>query len=60
MKCGACGCAHHKAFPVLVVLFGLTFLLHALGYLTEGFVAVTWPVLVLAAGALKLGRCKCC
>ena len=59
-----CGCSHHKVVPVLVILFGLTFLLEALGFVTSGFVMIAWPVLVIAGGLMKLmsksGMCKCC
>jgi len=59
-----CKCPHHNVVPVLVVLFGLTFLLQALGVVSWSFVMVAWPVLVIAAGLMKLGErsgmCKCC
>ncbi len=59
-----CKCPHHKAMPVLVILFGLTFLLEALGVVTSGFAMVVWPVLVIIAGLMKWteksGMCKCC
>lgn len=59
-----CKCFHHKVMPVLVVLFGLTFLLGTLGVLTSDFVNITWPVIVIAAGLMKWmeksGMCKCC
>lgn len=59
-----CKCPHHKVTPVLVVLFGLTFLLGTWGTLSWGAVNVIWPVLVILAGAMKLaeksGMCKCC
>ncbi len=61
---GSCNCHHHKALPVLVMLFGLDFLLGAMGILTPGFVAITWPIIVIAIGAMKFmnksGMCKCC
>lgn len=57
-----CKCPHHKMIPGLVVLFGLLFLLHALGVVTEGLVSVVWPVLVILVGLQKMmqGKCKCC
>ncbi len=57
-----CKCPHHKAFPILVILFGLIFLLGALDIVTSGFVVLVWPVLVIIAGVMKLtGKsCKCC
>lgn len=62
MKGGLCGCPHHKMFPLFVVSFGLVFLLEALDILTSAFVAIAWPIIVTAAGLMKLteGKCKCC
>lgn len=63
MKEGAmCKCGHHKMGPLLVVLFGLDFLGGAMGWWGMGFVNVSWPILVIVAGAMKMmeGRCKCC
>ncbi|MBI2888458.1 MAG: hypothetical protein HYY10_00880 [Candidatus Liptonbacteria bacterium] len=49
-------------FPILVVLFGLTFLLGNLNILTQQFVSIAWPVIICLAGLMKLtgGGCKCC
>jgi hypothetical protein len=57
-----CSCSHHKVVPVVVVLFGVAFLLQALNVLDAGVVAVVWPILVIIAGGMKLmsGKCKCC
>jgi len=58
-----CKCFHHKAMPVLVVLFGLTFLLGAWGALSLEAVNVIWPVIVILAGLFKIvekSMCKCC
>ncbi len=58
-----CKCPHHKMVPLLVTLFGLDFLLHSLGWwVSDSFLAVSWPVLVTLAGFMKLskGMCKCC
>jgi hypothetical protein len=57
-----CGCKCHKLFPVLIVLFGLTFLLGALNVLTVSAVSIIWPILVILAGLKKMmGKsCKCC
>ncbi len=59
-----CKCPHHKVMPILVILFGLTFLLGAWDVLNENTVGIVWPVLVILAGAMKLGErsgmCKCC
>ncbi|MDO8523166.1 MAG: hypothetical protein Q7S12_02680 [bacterium] len=57
-----CKCPHHKMVPVLVVLFGLTFLLGALDVLSAGTVNIAWPILVVLAGLMKMmtGACKCC
>ena len=57
-----CPCPHHKVIPVLIVLFGLTFLLGQWGILTSGFVNTVWPILIIAGGIMKLTSkmCKCC
>ncbi len=59
---GVCRCSHHKVIPGLVVLFGLTFLLGALGVFSAHAVSIIWPILVILAGLQKFGRdmCKCC
>ncbi len=59
-KCMTCKCPHHKVIPVLVILFGLTFLLGALNVISAYAVSVIWPILVLIGGFMKLYRCKCC
>jgi len=50
--------------PVLVILFGLTFLLGAWGIFDKNSVNTIWPVLVIVAGFMKIGEksgmCKCC
>ena len=47
---------------VLVVLFGLTFLLGAFQVLSSNTVAIVWPILVILAGLKTIfrGMCKCC
>ena len=59
-----CKCPHHKVMPVLIILFGLTFLLGNWGTLSWGAVNMIWPVLVILGGAMKFseksGMCKCC
>jgi hypothetical protein len=57
----ACRCGHHKIFPVVIVLFGLLFLLEHFGVFTAEFTSVAWPVLVILGGLVKLksGSCKC-
>lgn len=57
-----CKCPHHKVLPLLVFVFGLTFLLGDFAYLSARTVSVVWPVLVCAAGFMKMmeGGCKCC
>jgi uncharacterized membrane protein len=60
--CKGCGCGHHKIVPILIILLGLEFLLAQVNVLTWGFVGVTWPILVIIVGCMKLakGCCKCC
>lgn len=62
--CNACKCHHHKVLGLLVILFGLTFLLGNWGILSLTTVNLVWPMLVILAGLMKLiekmGMCKCC
>ena len=62
MQGKTCGCAHHQMGPLLIVLIGVTFLLGALGYVSSAMVAVTWPILLILIGVMKMtrGMCKCC
>jgi len=57
-----CNCRHHKVIPLLIVVFGVVFLLQAMGKLTPEYVSIVWPVLVIAGGGTKLfsGYCTCC
>ncbi len=57
-----CACPHHRVLPVLVILFGLTFLLQAWNVVTPAFAMTVWPILVIVAGFMKLTKnmCKCC
>ena len=59
-----CKCGHHSVVPACIALIGLAFLLQAMNILTESFVALAWPILLLVAGLTKLsssrGMCKCC
>ncbi len=57
-----CKCPHHKTMPLLVVLFGLVFLLQALDVLGSGIVMIVWPIIVMLAGLMKLmeSKCTCC
>ena len=62
MKSGMCPCPHHKMPGMLMVVFGLTFLMGSLNVLTQDAVTITWPVLVILAGLMKVmeRKCKCC
>jgi hypothetical protein len=57
-----CRCGHHNAFPVLIVLFGLSFLLEAMGVMSSMTLGYVWPILVIIGGFAKMGghMCKCC
>ena len=58
-----CKCPHHKTMPVLIVIFALLFLLHALGwFITDHILAVTWPIVVGLAGIFRMSerKCTCC
>ena len=57
---GVCTCGHHKVIPILVVLFGLTFLLGDWNVFSVGTVNIIWPVLVILAGLSKMKHCGCC
>ena len=56
-----CRCGHHKVVPVLIILMGLVFLAGFYGIFSAGTVAVAWPIILIAIGAVKLGSgsCKC-
>ncbi len=57
-----CGCPCHMMMGIFVILFGLTFLLGALGVISDHLVSIIWPCFVILAGLKKLaaGKCKCC
>jgi hypothetical protein len=55
-----CKCPHHKAMPIILILIGLDFLFGAVGVLTMGFVSITWPILLIILGCIKMARCGCC
>jgi hypothetical protein len=56
-------CCPCSKFPgLMVILFGLTFLLRETGLISQHCAAITWPVIVILAGAQYMfrGLCKCC
>jgi hypothetical protein len=55
-----CKCPHHKVMPIIIILIGVDFFLGAVGVLTAGFVSVTWPILLIILGCVKMVRCGCC
>ena len=55
----ACKCPHHKVIPILVIILGLEFLFAELNVLTWAFVNVTWPILIIIAGVVKLNSSNC-
>ena len=57
-----CKCPHHSMIPLLVTAFGAVFLLGALNVLTMNAVNIIWPIIVIAAGLMKLMKrmCTCC
>jgi len=57
---GTCNHMHHKCMPMLIVLFGLTFLLGNWGVLSPATVAWVWPTIIVLAGLSKMKRCGCC
>ena len=60
-ECKRC-CPCQYMMGLLVVLFGLTFLLRELGVISNHFASITWPIIVIVAGlkALFGHMCKCC
>ncbi|MGA7745140.1 MAG: hypothetical protein WBP56_12450 [Polyangia bacterium] len=58
----ACRCPCHRAIGVLVALFGLNFLLKALGVYGDNVSNIVWPVLLMLSGIKHTfrGKCKCC
>lgn len=54
MRNNVCGDRHF--IPILVVLFGLLFLLQALGYVSASVVAIVWPILVGIGGIAMLNQ----
>jgi hypothetical protein len=61
-KDNKCGCGHHTAIPILIILAALLFLLEAQGHIPEVIVQTVWPILLGLGGLLKLGHheCDCC
>lgn len=59
---GKCGCFCHCMTGALTILFGLTFLLGALGVLGAHVVQIIWPILVILFGLRLMCNkaCKCC
>ncbi len=62
MKPNVCKCGHHKTGSVLAIVFGLLFLAGHFGYVSANVVSIGWPVIVIAAGLMKMtsSKCKCC
>ncbi len=61
-NCSGCGCPCHRTVGVLIVLFGLTFLLGHLDIIPSNIVGIIWPSLIILGGLKKTfkGMCKCC
>ena len=56
-----CKCPHHKAIPVAHHPHRLGFPFGSDGnVLSWNFVDVTWPILLMIGGIVKLVRCGCC
>ena len=56
-----CPCGHHKIMPLLIILFGIIFLLSSLSVMSMAMAYVLGSVIVILAGLAKLfgGSCKC-
>jgi hypothetical protein len=52
-----CKCMHHKVVTWGIILFGLVFLLEALGYMSMQTTNIVWPIIVIVVGFTKM--CKC-
>ncbi len=52
-----CRCPHHKVNGIVVILFGLTFLLGNYNVLNAMQIGTIWPILIIVAGCGML--CKC-
>lgn len=62
-ECSTCGCMCHKFTGILIILFGLTFLLGHLGVLSAYAVSIIWPILLILVGIIvgfRKDLCKCC
>jgi hypothetical protein len=57
-----CSCHHHKILPILLVVFGLSFILGDLHILSGAQVNLIWPSLFVIGGLAKMfsHRCGCC
>lgn len=57
-----CPCPCHKFITLLVVLFGLNFLLKTLGVYGDDVSNIIWPILVILGGLKSMfsTMCKCC
>ncbi|HEY4507622.1 MAG TPA: DUF5668 domain-containing protein [Candidatus Paceibacterota bacterium] len=57
-----CPCKCHKVGPILIIVFGVVFLLGTLNIITEYAVMLIWPIIVIVAGVKKLvgQKCGCC
>ncbi|MDZ4260079.1 MAG: DUF5668 domain-containing protein [Candidatus Sungbacteria bacterium] len=57
-----CQCLHHKTIPIIIIVFGVLFLLGALEVVSARIVSIAWPLLVIVGGCQKMmgGKCKCC
>jgi len=57
-----CKCSHHMIKPVLLLIFGIDFFLGAIGVLTNGFVQITWPIIIIIIAIMMMTgkNCKCC
>ena len=65
MRDKTCPCPHHAMHhtmkPVLLLILGFDFLLGAMGVVTNGFVQITWPIIIIIIAIMMMagGKCKC-
>ena len=61
-ECGSCDiskCGCKIATPILVILFGLVFLLNTTGIISDYALSMAWPIIIILIGVAKLIKKMC-
>ena len=61
-ECGSCDmgkCGCKMATPILVILFGLVFLLNATGVISAYVLSMVWSIIIILIGVAKLAKKMC-